>query len=452
MLLNDPLAYKDFGSKELKTLVYQASKFLILDGSLMRRDRQGQHKVVPDPTRRLGLLRKAHDDLGHRGIFTTFINIKERFWWPMINTDVHWFVSTCHTCQTRQLVKVRIPPVVTDIPTLFRKVHINCMLMPVLNRKRYIVHARCALTSWPEWRSLRQEIDRSLSTFIFEEILCRWGGIAEIVTDNGPAFVKAADTLARRYGIWHIKISAYNKQANGLVERKHYDVCEAVMRTCGNQESQWTNVLPQVFWAEWVTIRKSLGFSPFYMTHGVEAILPFDIAKATYLLPPLTVPTSTESLIAYRTRQLQKRPEDLADMALHIMEIRETSVAQYIHRHQHTIKDHVFEEGALVLVRNTRVEMELNRKTKLQGLGPMAVLRRTKGGAYILSESDGAVAKMRYAAFRLIPYLSRNTAHADVTTLLTPEDVDLIQDEANTYPLAGEAEDGHHFDPEEEED
>jgi hypothetical protein len=51
MLLNDPLAYKDFGSKELKTLVYQASKFFILDGSLMRRDRQGQHKVVPDPTR-----------------------------------------------------------------------------------------------------------------------------------------------------------------------------------------------------------------------------------------------------------------------------------------------------------------------------------------------------------------------------------------------------------------
>jgi hypothetical protein len=50
MLLNDPLAYKDFGSKELINLVYQASKFFILDGSLMRRDRQGRHKVVPDPT------------------------------------------------------------------------------------------------------------------------------------------------------------------------------------------------------------------------------------------------------------------------------------------------------------------------------------------------------------------------------------------------------------------
>jgi hypothetical protein len=56
------------------------------------------------------------------------------------------------------------------------------------------------------------------------------------------------------------------------------------------------------------------------MAHGVEAILRFDIAEATYLLPPLTVPASTESLIAYRARQLQKRPEDLADMALRIKE------------------------------------------------------------------------------------------------------------------------------------
>jgi hypothetical protein len=33
------------------------------------------------------------------------------------------------------------------------------------------------------------------------------------------------------------------------------------------------------------------------------------------------------------------------------------------------------------------------------------------------------------------------------TTVFTLEDVELIQDKANTYPLAGEAEDGLHFDP-----
>ncbi|KDQ09752.1 hypothetical protein BOTBODRAFT_74665, partial [Botryobasidium botryosum FD-172 SS1] len=50
---------------------------------------------------------------------------------------------------------------------------------------RYIVHARCSLTSYPEWRALRTETGRTVGAFIFEELLCRWGAVAEIVTDNG---------------------------------------------------------------------------------------------------------------------------------------------------------------------------------------------------------------------------------------------------------------------------
>jgi len=70
-------------------------------------------------------------------------------------------------------------------------------------------------------RMLRQETGRVLGTFIFEDILCRWGALEEIVTDNGPTFVKALDYLAKRYKINHIRISAYNSQANGIIERAH---------------------------------------------------------------------------------------------------------------------------------------------------------------------------------------------------------------------------------------
>ena len=59
---------------------------------------------------------------------------------------------------------------------------------------------------------------------LFEDILCRWGGVAEIVTYNGPAFVAVAGYLSEKYGIHHIKISPYNSQANGIVECKHFDM------------------------------------------------------------------------------------------------------------------------------------------------------------------------------------------------------------------------------------
>ena len=92
------------------------------------------------------------------------------------------------------------------------------MFMPAAGGFRYIVQARCSLTAWPKWRTLHTETGRTIGAFIFEEILCRWGAVEEIVTDNGSAYVAALDWLANRYGIRHIRISAYNSWANGIVE------------------------------------------------------------------------------------------------------------------------------------------------------------------------------------------------------------------------------------------
>ena len=51
------------------------------------------------------------------------------------------------------------------------------------------------------------------------------------MTDNGPAFVQALDVLVSRYGICHIQISPYNSQVNGVVERRHYNVREAIVKS-----------------------------------------------------------------------------------------------------------------------------------------------------------------------------------------------------------------------------
>jgi len=63
------------------------------------------------------------------------------------------------------------------------------MFMPKSNGYRYIIHARCSLSSYSEWHMLRHENGRTIGSFVFKDILCRWGAIEEIVTDNGSAFV-----------------------------------------------------------------------------------------------------------------------------------------------------------------------------------------------------------------------------------------------------------------------
>lgn len=175
-------------------------------------------------------MRVAHDDLRHKGFFATQALIAERFWWLHMHADICWFVQTCHLCQLCQLHQIRIPPVVATPAPLFAKVYIDTML----------------------WK----ESVHVLGNWIYEDMVCRWGSLSEIVTDNGAAFLKATVHLSKKYHIYHIHILGYNLCANGLVERPHFDVRQSLFKAVDGDEKRWSTGAYSVFWAERVTIRR----------------------------------------------------------------------------------------------------------------------------------------------------------------------------------------------------
>ena len=322
----------------------------------------------------------------------------------MLEHDVKWYMRSCHECQVCRMDKVHIPPVVVLPQPLFDKAYVDTFVMPKSGGYRYVTHTRCSLTTYPEWQMLRAETGWAISKFIFEHILCRWGAVGEIVMDNGSPYVLALNWLADTYGIRHIHISPYNLQSNGVVERRHLDVRKALVKACEGEASRWSEAAPSVFWAERVTMHKATGHSPYHMAYGVEPLLLFDLVEATFLVPIETPAMSTMELIAHRVRQLQKCAEDLARIHDRVLQARYASVKHFLERFRHTVQDFDFAPGVLVLVRNSRVAKELDQKTKPRYLGPMVIVRRTYGGSYILAELDGTVSKIRYAAFRLLPY------------------------------------------------
>jgi hypothetical protein len=107
------------------------------------------------------------------------------------------------------------------------------------------------------------------------------------------------------------------------------------------------------------------------MAHGIEPILPFDLALATFLVPDIADPLSTANLIAIRTCQLEKRPDDLATIRDRILASRFTSARQFERQHAHTICDFDFTPGALVLIHSAGSDMD---KTRPRYYGPMVVL------------------------------------------------------------------------------
>jgi ribosomal protein L21E len=118
---------------------------------------------------------------------------------------------------------------------------------------------------------------------------------------------------------------------------------------------------------------------------------------------------STSDLLALRIRQLHKHPEDIKKAALILKKSRMQSKVQFEKRFQRRLQKKDYQSGELVLVRNSPIEASVSRmKTEPRYLGPYQVVKKTQGGAYILQELDGTEHASPYAAFRLLPYISRN--------------------------------------------
>src|SRR6266851_5518797 len=113
------------------------------------------------------------------------------------------------------------------------------------------------------------------------------------------------------------------------MEWQHRTIHDSLVKTCSRDISKWPACAPHIFWADRVTTCRSTGFSPFYMAHGMEPILPFDLTLATFLVPDLTEPLPTVELITTCAHQLEKQPEDLTTIHDKILTSRFTSIKQF---------------------------------------------------------------------------------------------------------------------------
>ena len=82
------------------------------------------------------------------------------------------------------------------------------------------------------------------------------------------------------------------------------------------------------------------------------------------MVPPPQSVISTEDLIAYRARMLQKRPEDLERVQRTLHRAQMTYARDFEERFKSTIRKFDFQPGTLVLVRNSRLDSSVGYKTK----------------------------------------------------------------------------------------
>jgi hypothetical protein len=163
-----------------------------------------------------------------------------------------YFVKTCEKCQLRKKKRYDRALALYKVNTALRE-----------GWRRCGIHASDGgwiwddLSIWVEARPLKRNNALEVSTFLFEDIICRHSLPRKFVLDNGPENKDITKTLLENYNVKNIT------QSNGLVERGHALVVNALAKYCNNQGfRQWNAVLPLGLWTDRVTVRRSTGFSP----------------------------------------------------------------------------------------------------------------------------------------------------------------------------------------------
>jgi len=370
--------------------------------------------VIFPKNRRKEILQEMHDEVAHHGIWAVNQQTTLRYFWPGIRKQIKYHIRSCHTCQLRKTNRMHIPVTISHPPSLFSKVYLDVMKMPLAKGKQWLVACRDDLSGVTECKAIAKDRAKAIARFFLRRIILRYGIVQEVVTDNGPSFCKEFTELLNQYGIHHIKISPYNSQANGVVERGHYNIREALIKLCGGDLSQWPLMVPAATFADRITVRRSTGFSPYFLLHGVHPLMPGDLSDATFMVASYKPGMTSAELIEARTRQLLRLPTDVLKAQKILRSSRLRAKLAYENKFAHRIRTEAYEPDSLVLIRNNPIEnsVSIERKTANRYMGPYRVIRQTQGGSYILEEMDGSLLRHHVAAFRLIPYILRQ----DLTT------------------------------------
>eukprot|EP00253_Pinus_taeda_P028990 PITA_28990 len=140
---------------------------------------------------------------------------------------------------------------------------------------RWILTATDYFTKWIEAIPCRQPNDSIIIQFLETNILSRFGCPKKIITDNAAAFKsKKMINFCHKYHITLGHSTAYYPQGNGLAESSNKSLINIIKKVLEENKKNWHKKLVNALWADRLTIKRSIGTSPYELVYGLEAVFP----------------------------------------------------------------------------------------------------------------------------------------------------------------------------------
>ena len=169
--------------------------------------------------------------------------------------------------------------------------------LTALRQLKFLVVGIDYFTKWVEAEPLATITEKSICTFVWRNIICRYGIPRVLVLDNGKQFDNSAfRDFCSELGIKNHYSSPAHPQANGQVEVTNRTLLKIIKTRLEGAKGIWPDELPSILWAYRTTARTPTGETPFRLTYGSDAVIPAEVGLTSYRVENYTEKSIEEAM------------------------------------------------------------------------------------------------------------------------------------------------------------
>nr|GEX29348.1 reverse transcriptase domain-containing protein [Tanacetum cinerariifolium] len=189
--------------------------------------------------------------------------IRSGYYWPTMHKDARNIIRACNNCQTHRPVfrnlQQKLTPITSPWPFYKWGIDISGPFPEAQGKVKFLIVAIDYFTKWIEAKPVETITGIQFKKFIWDNIVCRFRILGEIISDNGKQF---RDNLFKD---WCEKLKIKQSLGEGIKDR------------LGEDNRNWVEEVPYVLWAHRTVIKTSNKDTLFFLTYGL--LLNLDILK-----------------------------------------------------------------------------------------------------------------------------------------------------------------------------
>ena len=230
---------------------------------------------------RMAIFNQLHS-LSHPGVKGTTQLVTERYFWPDMKRNIKEWVRECVNCQKSKVFKhnrTQVQHMQFPASDRFYTVHLDIVgplkpskgtFSPYPSELRYLVTFIDRATRWFEVVPVSNITAETIADVFLTAWVSRFGVPLHIVTDRGRQFEsELMSHLSSLIGFHRLRTTAYHPQSNGMVERFHRTLKNALKA----RPDDWLVALPSVLLAL-RCLPNEHGICPFTAVTGASPLMP----------------------------------------------------------------------------------------------------------------------------------------------------------------------------------